>query len=79
MSICLTAADLGMFFPMRSGRKQSWECGGVRMVQRDWAASGRKTVPAVKEALKKGGREDRQDCGKLEEEQAKHSTRWLWR
>lgn len=49
------------------------------MVQRDWAASGRKTVPAVKEALKKGGREDRQDCGKLEEEQAKHSTRWLWR
>lgn len=38
---------------------------------------GRNNVPAVKEALKKGGREARQDCGKLGEEQAKHYTCWL--
>ncbi|XP_064925341.1 maestro heat-like repeat-containing protein family member 7 isoform X2 [Columba livia] len=34
--MCLTAADLGMFFPMRSGRKQSWECGGAKGLGSLW-------------------------------------------
>lgn len=38
---------------------------------------GRNEAPAAKEALKKGGREARPDCGKLGEEQAKHYTCWL--
>lgn len=37
----------------------------------------RTEVPAVKEALKKHGREARQGCGKLGEEQAKHYPCWL--
>lgn len=37
----------------------------------------RTEVPAAKEALKKHGREAKQGCGKLGEEQAKHYPCWL--
>lgn len=37
----------------------------------------RNKVPAVREALKNGGRKARQACGNLGEEEAKHCTCWL--